>query len=103
MSELAATYRQMGLDDKADNYWEKVENLGEIGAGSYYPIARQQLRGGAIPAPGTVDRIMKIGQVLIEEKSAGDAAQKISARIVIEAEEGSNPDGENLSVLVFFL
>lgn len=102
MSELAATYRQMGLDDKADNYWEKVENLGEIGAGSYYPIARQQLRGEATPAPGTVDRIMKIGQVLIEEKSAGDAAQKISARIVIEAEEGSNPDGENLSVLVFF-
>jgi hypothetical protein len=27
MSELAATYRQMGLDNKADNYWEKVENL----------------------------------------------------------------------------
>jgi hypothetical protein len=102
MSELAATYRQMGLDNKADNYWEKVDNLGEIGAGYYYPIARQQLRGEATPDAGTVDRIMKIGQVLIEEKSAGDAAQKISARILIKAEEGSNPDGENLSVLVFF-
>ena len=102
MSELAATYRQMGLDAKAENYWEKVESLGEIGGGAYYPIARQQLRGEAVPAPGTVDRIMKIGEVIIEEKPAGDAAQVISARIIIEAEEGAMPDGESLSVLVFF-
>ena len=53
MSELAATYRQMGLDEKANNYWGAGRELsGTIGAGSYYAIARQQLRGDAIPAPG---------------------------------------------------
>lgn len=102
MSELAATYRQMGLDEKADGYWERVEALGEIGAGDYYSIARLQLRGEAVPAEGAVDQLMKIGKVIIEEKPSENPGEKLAARIVIEADPLLRPDGEQLSVLVFF-
>lgn len=102
MSELAATYRQMGLDEKADGYWERVESLGEIGAGDYYSIARLQLRGEVVPAEGAVDQLMKIGNVIIEEKSSEKPGEKLAARIVIEADPLLRPDGEQLSVLVFF-
>ncbi|MDF1859578.1 MAG: hypothetical protein P1U87_05150 [Verrucomicrobiales bacterium] len=102
MSELAATYRQMGLDEKADGYWERVESLGEIGAGDYYSIARLQLRGEVVPAEGAVEQLMKIGNVIIEEKSSEKPGEKLAARIVIEADPLLRPDGEQLSVLVFF-
>ena len=45
LAELAGTYSQMGLDEKALSYWEKVHQLGATIAGDYYPLAERALRG----------------------------------------------------------
>jgi len=111
LAELAATLSQMGLEDKANAYWESVEALGPVAAGTYFPLAGQQLRGepalsappsapATAPSPGAV--ILRIGAVKVEEEAPTSEGQKVTLRVVVESNPGERPVGEDLALLVYF-
>lgn len=113
LAEIGATLGKMGLKEKADGYWERVDTLGAIGAGPFHPLAAFVLRGevlpgtksAGIPDPGmatTAARILKIGKIDVEEEAPTGEGQKVSLRVLIEAGPGAKPAGEDLSLLVYF-
>lgn len=119
LSEIAATLGLLGLKDKQQGYWERVEALGPAGAGPYFAFALEQL-GKAKPVPpaapkvasaktpeengGSADRgkQMKIGEIKVTEEAPTSEGQKVSLSVVIDAAPGSDPAGEDLSLLVYF-
>lgn len=52
LKEFALTYEQMGLTDKARDYWRRIVEAGEAAGGVFYSMAKQRLeRLGAVTAP----------------------------------------------------
>lgn len=119
LAEIGATLGLLGLKDKQQGYWERVESLGPAGAGPYFTFALEQLGKAkpappaasetagaevaepaeAVPAPG---QLMKIGEVKVAEEAPTSEGQKVSLSVVIDAVPGSEPAGEDLSLLVYF-
>lgn len=102
LAELAATLSQMGLTDKANGYWERVESAGPVVAGAYFPLAGQQLRGETPPSPETNAKVMKIGEVRVEEQAPTSEGQKVTLRVVVDADPNARPVGDDLTLLVYF-
>lgn len=102
LGELAATYRQMGRDEKATVYWEKILSLGSAKGGAYYQLANRQLRGEMPPTAGAAGQVLKIGKVEVTEYPPDGGGQKVSLRIVVDGDPGSNPVGSDMSLLVYF-
>ena len=113
LSEIGATLGKMGLKEKADGYWEKVDALGEIGAGPFYPLAALTLRGEALPgtaaaapvaeaSPAAPAKTLKIGEIKVEEHAPTSEGQMVGLRVTIDAAPGVKPVGEDLSLLVYF-
>jgi hypothetical protein len=113
LSEIGATLGKMGLNDKADGYWEKVDALGEIGAGPFFPLAALTLRGEALPgnaasapvadaSPATPAKTLKIRDIKVEEHAPTSEGQKVGLRVTLEADPSMKPAGEDLSLLVYF-
>ena len=71
LAEFAATLSQMGLKEKANSYWERLEALGPVTAGSYFPLAGQQLRGESpIPAVPTGKGVRADGDLQTERSGS---------------------------------
>jgi hypothetical protein len=125
LSEIAATMGLLGLKDKETGYWERVEALGPAGAGPYFAFALAWLgkakpappaASGGVVAPGVVapgvgskapeaarqDGAMKIGEVKVAEEAPTGEGQKVSLSVVVDAAPGTEPSGEELSLLVYF-
>lgn len=102
LAELGATLSQMGLTEKANGYWERVEGVGPVVAGAYFPLAGQQLRGEAPPAADSSVKVMKIGEVKVEEAAPTSEGQKVTLRVVVDADPNARPIGEDLTLLVYF-
>lgn len=114
LSEIGATLGKMGLKDKSDGYWEKVDGLGEIGAGPFFPLAAHVLRGAALPGSGVLPppsiggpapetrKTLKIGEIKVEEHAPTSEGQMVGLRVTIDAAPGVKPVGEDLSLLVYF-
>lgn len=102
LSEIAGTYSQLGLGDKALSYWEKVYRLGEQRAGAYFDMADMVLKGKQMEPVATQDSILSIGKIAeIEDKSV-TAGERITLRVEIKAREGGYPAGGDMSLLVYF-
>ncbi|MDF1657078.1 MAG: hypothetical protein P1U58_05665 [Verrucomicrobiales bacterium] len=102
LGEMAATFSQMGLDEKATVYWDRILSLGAIRGGGYYELAARQLRGEQAPSSGATGQIMKIGEVKVTERPPDDAGQKVSLRIVVDADPANQLIGSDMSLLVYF-
>jgi len=102
LGELAATLSQMGLDGKADAYWERLLELGPGTGGSYYELAKRQLQGEAPAMSGSPEQVLSIAQVKVNEEAPGSNGQRVSLRIGIDAPAGVQPSGADLSLLVYF-
>ena len=102
LAELAATLSQMGLSDKAKAYWERVEGLGPVAAAAYFPLAGQQLRGETTSVTDPAPKLMKIGEVKVEEQAPTSEGQKVTIRVVVDADAKSRPVGDELTLLVYF-
>lgn len=102
MGELAATYQQMGLAEKAGLYWERIEALGEAVGGPYYALARRQLRGEEVPAEGAANQLMRIHEVKVEDRTPNQAGNHVALRVTIESDPRSRLIGDDTSLLVFF-
>ena len=113
LAEIGATLGKMGLKEKADGYWERIDTLGAIGAGPFHPLAAFALRGETLPGtksagtPGSGTatepaKTLKIGKIDVAEDAPTSEGQKVSLRVLIEAAPGAKPAGEDLSLLVYF-
>ena len=102
LSEIAGTYSQMGLDDKAASYWERVYKLGEEGAGAYFDMADMVLKGKRLDASSNMDSLLSIADIDEIRDNTVTAGERITLRITIQAKIGSKPLGNNMSLLVYF-
>lgn len=122
LSELAATYSQMGQEEKAKGYWERVVRLGPDRAGDFLPIADKSLKGESLPAPGSPAEVLKIRSVAVEDLSAPEengagpeegktagkeeagaaGGQHVQLRIALEGDASDHPVAEDIDLLVLF-
>lgn len=132
LSEIAATLGRMELKDQAEGYWKRVEAVGPLAAGPYFPIAGGQLRGevpavlatpavpvaptapaapaivasspalSAPPVPAGLPPRMRIGEIKVEEHAPTSEGQKVRLSVVIDADPASMPVGDDLSLFVYF-
>lgn len=100
-AELAATLSQMGLTAKANSYWERIDGVGPV-AGAYFLLAGQQLRGEIPSAPDVGAPVMKIGEVRVQEQAPTSEGQKVTLRVIIDADPNVRPMGDDLTLLVYF-
>jgi len=102
LSEIAGTYSQMGLDDKAATYWERVYHLGENRAGAYFDMADMVLKGKQLEQQPRQDSLLSIDDIA-EIRDRGIAAgERMTLRISTQASPGSQPKGQDMAVLVYF-
>ncbi len=102
LSELASTYSQMGLDDKAAEYWRSVYVLGPERAGAFYDLADMAMKGNQIDETTAVETVLSIGE--IETIRGPDTAEgeRVTLRIPILSRPGSAPDAADMAMLVYF-
>ncbi len=102
LSSLAGTYSQMGLDEKAMGYWERVFELGPEKSGDYYRLAELSLRGEQATASGATTDILKIREVSVNEQPDSKEGQWVSLNITVEGDSSVQPTGADMSLLVYF-
>ncbi len=102
LSDLAGVYTQMGQDEKAMSYWEKVSKLGPQEAGDYYLLAERVLRGEQAAPAGAVTDVLKIRNVFVNQQQPGKDGQWVTLKVMIEGDPTVNPDGKDVSLIVNF-
>lgn len=102
LSEIAGTYSQLGLGDKASSYWEKVYRLGEVRAGAYFDMADMVLKGKQLEPSSSKDSLLSIADVAEVRDPQVTVGERITLRVKIRAKAGTRPRGENMALLVYF-
>ncbi|MBL9150959.1 MAG: hypothetical protein JNK37_00655 [Verrucomicrobiales bacterium] len=103
LSEIAATYDQLGLDRKSTLYWERVRDLGADKAGAWHPIALGELSGhragGAKRPP-----VLKLGKIetLHDPAIREGQGERVVLSVSILADPASRPSASEMSMLVYF-
>ena len=102
ISEIAGTYSQMGLSDKAASYWERVYRLGEARAGAYFDMADMVLKGKQLELISRKDSLLTISDVAELRDRKITAGERITLRVTIQANPGAQPAGADMALLVYF-
>lgn len=102
LSEIAGTYAQMGLNDKAATYWERVYRLGETRAGAYFDMADMVLKGQQLEQAARQDSLLSIDDIAEIRDQKIAAGERITLRISTQASPGTQPKGQDMAVLVYF-
>jgi len=103
LSELAVTFEQMGLDEKARGYWERVDGLGPDRAGDYFAMAHRFLSGETAPVETSSSRVLRLGSIDVDELPPGqEGGQRVSLRVLIEGDPRMRPSGGEMAMLVYF-
>ncbi len=102
LSEIAGTYSQMGLDDRAATYWEQVYRLGETRAGAYFDMADMVLKGKQLDPTDRQDSLLSIDDITEVRDREIAAGERVTLRIATQARPGSQPRGQDMAVLVYF-
>lgn len=106
LSELAITYEELGLTEKAQAMWHKVMAMGEAGAGGYYVLARSRLNGGISPGPEETaaldDKPLALGVCDLTPDAAYLKGEKVTLRIPIRAAPGQKIRTKGINADVFF-
>jgi len=127
ISEMAATYEKMGLNEKAIEQWRRIYELGEQ-AGIYYAAAEAKLRalelpeatptptpvpvtdslvqtGGLLPdgSPQLASPTMLLGAVgTIDDTGNSQPRRELTLRVPILAKKGVQVDVHDVVIQVFF-
>jgi len=102
LSEIAGTYSQMGLNDKAALYWERVYRLGEARAGAYFDMADMVLKGKQIEQISRKDSLLSIGDIAEIRDEKITAGERITLSVTVQARPGAQPNGADMALLVYF-
>lgn len=117
LTEMAQTYDQMGLTDKALATWKKIEGMGAR-AGEFHIQARKRLGGapaGAAaalspatglttpdPKPPDPSRILGLGACVVHRDPAVTRGEKLALRIPIQSRPGAAVDPKAVDIDVFY-
>lgn len=102
LSEIAGTYSQMGLTDKAALYWERVYRMGETRAGAYFDMADMVLKGKQLEQTQSKDSLLSVGDIAELRDENITAGERITLRVTIQAQSGAQPAGADMALLVYF-
>lgn len=98
--ELGLTHEQLGVNDTAAAYYEKVFQMGVSGAGSLYGLAANKLREG-FEEPSALGKL-SLGRVLtFKEPDTGDG-ERVTLTIPTQKAPGEEIDGLKVSVEILF-
>ncbi len=98
--ELGLVHEQMGVNDKAAAYYEKVFQLGLSGAGSLYELAAGKLRDGF--KEETALGKLSLGRVRIFKDPDDEAGQRVVLSIPVQKAPGEEIEVADLAVSVSF-
>ncbi len=101
-SEIAGTYSQLGLGEKAASYWEKIYRLGEVRGGAYFDMADMVLKGKQLDLVADKDSLLSIGDIAEIRDLEITEGERITLRVQIQTKPGSRPAGADLALLVYF-
>lgn len=111
IAELAQTYEQMGIKDKATDSWRRIQLLGTTKAGSFYELASRRLGAGsaAVAAPLVAgaagmesEKLMRLGACQVARDFSVNAGERYVLRVPI-VRAGNQPiDGKAVNLEVFF-
>ncbi len=107
LHEFALTYRQMGLEEKAGEFIDRILAMGDAGAGDYFAVWDMWSRGTPMPGfdgsrgPGPA-RALQLGRIEALRDPAVTQGEKIVLRIPIEADPLASIDPFGVEVFVFF-
>ena len=111
IAEMAQTYEQMGITDKATDSWRRIQLLGTTKAGSYFELASRRLGAGsaavAAPAmPGVPgiesEKFLRLGACQVARDFTVNTGERYVLRVPI-VRAGNHPiDGKAVNLEVFF-
>ncbi len=114
--ELAKTYAQMGLDDKALEQWRAIHDMGDS-AGIYYDLADAKLKAaeissplpgdGSSPAPDAADfkpgsTLALVNLTTVEKPETSDGFKRFTLKIPIKRRADVTIDAHDVAIQVFF-
>ncbi len=103
LAEVATTYDQMGLNQKALPYWEDVYAMGPDTAGPFFELANFALGGppdtGFSSAEPPVIRIVSHEAIPNPDVTEGE---RVTLRVSIAATGDELPVGEDMAMSVYF-
>ncbi|NNE93963.1 MAG: hypothetical protein HKN23_20120 [Verrucomicrobiales bacterium] len=102
LAELAGTFSLMGMEEKAMGYWERIFQLGPVGAGAYYDLAQTALKGDSA-AEGTTAAVLKIEDVSVRKLPiTEESGENVVVTVKVSGNPEVRPSGEEMSMLVYF-
>lgn len=99
--ELGVVHEQMGVFDKASEFYQKVFELGTSGAGTYYEAAATKLRDGFQNPADNLGRL-SLGRVRIFESPDKSKGQTVILTIPIQKSPSFEVQDDLLEVRVNF-
>lgn len=102
LSEIASTYSQMSLDDKAAEYWRSVYVLGPERAGAFYDLADMALKGNLLEDTAPVVPVLSLGKIETLQHQALPEGERVKVRIPVQSRPGTVPNAADMAMLVYF-
>ena len=111
IAEMAQTYEQMGITDKATDNWRRIQLLGETRAGSYFALAARRLGAGpaatASPLINTAagaegEKRLRLGACQVKRDFSTNNGERYVLRVPIIRAGSQTVDGQAMDLEVFF-
>ena len=111
IAELAQTYEQMGVTDKATDNWRRIQLLGETRAGSFFALAARRLGAGpaatASPLVNSAaiaegEKRLRLGACQVVRDFATNNGERYVLRVPIVRAGSQTVDGQAMDLEVFF-
>lgn len=109
IAEIAQTYEQMGIKDKATDAWRRIQLLGATRAGSFYELASRRLGDGsagvavpALAAGGDSEKHLRLGPCQVARDFQVNAGERFVLRVPIVRAGNQPVDRNAMNLEVFF-
>lgn len=111
IAEMAQTYEQMGITDKATDNWRRIQLLGETRAGSFFALAARRLGAGpaatASPLVNSAaiaegEKRLRLGACQVVRDFATNNGERYVLRVPIVRAGSQTVDGQAMDLEVFF-
>lgn len=111
IAELAQTYEQMGITDKATDNWRRIQLLGETRAGSFFALAARRLGAGPAATASPLinsaavsegEKRLRLGACQVVRDFATNNGERYVLRVPIVRAGSQTVDGQAMDLEVFF-
>lgn len=109
IAEIAQTYEQMGIKDKATDAWRRIQLLGATRAGSFYELASRRLGDGsagvAVPAlasGGDSEKFLRLGPCQVARDFQVNTGERFVLRVPVVRAGNQPVDRNAMNLEVFF-